>query len=112
MKQIASLRAEMSFLTVVLSISNSEYSFPLQESGNAFSLPLGCSGSLRFKLFNTLAFGALLCLLFGILHCQAILPSSTVAPDLQPNTRRVICKMTFLEKLKLCKNERNKSYIF
>ena len=33
-------------------------------------------------------------------------------PDLQPNTRRVTCKMPFLEKPKLCKNERNKSDIF
>ena len=39
MKQIASLKADMSLSTVVLSISNSEYSFPLQQSGNAFSLP-------------------------------------------------------------------------
>ena len=30
---------------------------------------------------------------------------------LQLNTRRVICKMPFLEKPKLCKNERKKSYM-
>ena len=33
-------------------------------------------------------------------------------PDLQPNSDRVIYKCHFLEKPKLCKNERNKSDIF
>ena len=54
MKQISLLKAEMSLLTVVLSISNSESSFRLQLSGNAFSLPV-LLRQLHSKLFKVVA---------------------------------------------------------
>ena len=71
MKQIVSLKAEMSLSLQYYPYQILNTVFP-HSNRAMLSASLGCSGKLRFKFFKTLAFGALLRLLFGILHCQAI----------------------------------------
>ena len=68
MKQIASLKAEMSLTTAALSISNSEQS-PLPSNQATLSVSIGCSGKLGFRLLQTLAFGALLLLVYCLAFC-------------------------------------------